>query len=67
MQEDPLTPAVHLEFAYACARAGDFPAARASWEHFLSVSPRDAVAADVHRALNALNELQQLLEAHANG
>jgi tetratricopeptide (TPR) repeat protein len=67
MQEDPLTPAVHLEFAYACARAGDFPAARASWEHFLSVSPRDAVAAEVHRALSALNELQHLLEAHANG
>ncbi len=67
MQEDPLTPLVHLEFAYAAARAGDLGAARASWEHFLRLAPRDAAAAKVRRALSALSDLQRVLEAHANG
>ena len=67
VQEDPLTARVHLDFAFAAARVGDLASARAGWEHFLRMSPRDAGAVAVHRALGALDELQRTLEEHANG
>jgi Tfp pilus assembly protein PilF len=67
VQEDPLTARAHLDLAFAVARTGDLAAARASWEHFLRLAPRDAAAPLVHRALGALTELEQALEMHANG
>jgi tetratricopeptide (TPR) repeat protein len=67
VHEDPLTARAHLDLAFAVARTGDLAAARASWEHFLRLASRDAAAPLVHRALGALTELEQALEAHANG
>jgi hypothetical protein len=63
VQEDPLTPRVHLDFGRAAARVGDLETARASWEHVLRLSPDDAVGARARDALNALNQLHQVLEA----
>jgi uncharacterized protein DUF4388 len=67
VQEDPLTPHTHLDLAFAAARVGDLGSARAGWEHFLRMSPRDPMAPLVHRALGALSELERVLEVHANG
>ena len=59
VQEDPLTPRVHLDFGCAAARIGDFASARASWEHVLRLTPDDAVGTRAREALDALNHLQQ--------
>jgi tetratricopeptide (TPR) repeat protein len=67
VQEDPLTARAHLDLAFALARTGDLAGARASWEHFLRLVPRDPAAPLVIRALDALTELEHALEAHANG
>jgi tetratricopeptide (TPR) repeat protein len=67
VQEDPLTARAHLDLAFAAARVGDLTAARAGWEHFIRMSPRDPMATLVHRALGALAELERALEVHANG
>ena len=67
MQAEPQAPRVHLDFAFAAARAGDFPAARSSWEQFLRLAPGDAAAMTVQQALAAVTQLQQLVEAHVNG
>jgi len=67
VQEDPLTARTHLDLAFAAARVGDLTAARAGWEHFIRMSPRDPMATLVHRALGALAELERALEVHANG
>lgn len=68
VQEDPLTPRVHLDFAFAAARAGDLVSARASWTHVTRLASTDAVAASrAQEALDALNELQRLLEAEIDG
>ena len=67
VQEDPLTSRAHLDLAFAAARTGDLSAARASWEHFLRLTPRDPAAPLVHSALGALAELERVLEVHANG
>lgn len=64
---DPLTPRVHLDLGFAAARVGDFATARASWEHFLRLSPGGADAARVRSSLDALTHLMTLLGAHADG
>jgi Flp pilus assembly protein TadD len=66
VQEDPLTPRVHLEFGCAAARIGDFASACASWEHVLRLTPDDAVGARARAALDALNHLHRVLEAHVD-
>jgi tetratricopeptide (TPR) repeat protein len=63
VQEDPLTPRVHLDFGCAAARVGDLETARASWEHVLRLTPDDAVGARARDALDALNQLHHVLEA----
>jgi tetratricopeptide (TPR) repeat protein len=67
VQEDPLTSRAHLDLAFAAAHVGDLVAARAGWEHFLRMAPRDHAATLVHRALAALSEFERVLEAHTNG
>jgi hypothetical protein len=67
VQEDPLTPRVHLDFAFAAARCGDFVSAQGSWEHVLRLSQSDAVAAaQAQEALEALVEFQRVLAAHVD-
>jgi len=66
VQEDPLTPRVHLDFGCAAARIGDFASASASWEHVLRLTPEDAVGARARAALDALNNLHRVLEAHVD-
>jgi hypothetical protein len=65
-QEDPLTPRVHLELAFAVARIGDLRTARASWEHFLRLAPNDPEAGRVRAAIQAAGHLVNLIEAHAD-
>jgi hypothetical protein len=65
-QEDPLTPRVHLELAFAVARIGDLAAACASWEHFLRLAPNDPAAGRVRAAIQASRHLLNLIEAHAD-
>ncbi|MEP6493035.1 MAG: DUF4388 domain-containing protein [bacterium] len=68
VQEDPLTPRVHLDFAFAAARAGDYASARASWTHVVRLASTDAgAAARAQEALDALSQLQRVLEAELNG
>jgi len=67
LQADPLRAVVHLELGFALARAGDLPAARTSWEHFLRLAPTGAEADRVRGALAAATRLQNVLEAHADG
>jgi hypothetical protein len=57
---------VHLEFGCAAARIGDFASASASWEHVLRLAPEDAVGAQARAALDALNHLHRVLEAHVD-
>lgn len=66
LQEDPLTPGIHLDFAFAVARLGDHAAARAGWEHFLRVAPDDKAATRARDAIAALDRLTVLLEEEAN-
>ena len=67
LQAEPLAPRVHLDYAFAAARSGDFPSARSSWEQFLRLSPGDSASSIVEQALAALTQLQRLVEAHVNG
>ncbi|MGH7689669.1 MAG: hypothetical protein ACREN3_08710, partial [Gemmatimonadaceae bacterium] len=64
---DPLTPRVHLDLGFAAVRTGQFTTARASWEHFLRLSPTGGDASRARSALDALTRLMNLLEAHADG
>ena len=66
VQQDPLTPRVHLEIGFAAARVGDLGAARSSWEHVLRLAADDAADAKAREALGALNDLQRLLDQHAD-
>ena len=63
---DPLTPAVHLDLGFAAVRVGDFVNARASWEHFLRLSPASSDVGRVNAALETITRLVHLLEAHAD-
>jgi hypothetical protein len=66
VQEDPLTPGVHLDFGFAAARTGDLESARASWEHVLRLTQDVAVGTRARDALDALDQLTRVLEAHAD-
>jgi hypothetical protein len=66
VQEDPLTARVHLDFGCAAARIGDLETARASWEHVLRLAPEGAVGARAREALDAVNSLDRVLEAHVD-
>ena len=67
VQADPLTPVVHLDLGFAAVRVGDFGNARASWEHFLRLSPSSPDAGRVNAALETLSRMIHLIEAHADG
>lgn len=67
MQEDPLTPGIHLDFAFAAARTGDLESARASWSHFLRVAPEGTGTVRARDALAALDRFTRLLEDETNG
>jgi len=66
VQEDPLTPRVHFDFGCAAARLGDLVAARESWEHVVRLAPEDVIGAWAREALDALNNLYRVLEAHVD-
>jgi hypothetical protein len=66
MQEDPLTPRVHLDIGFAAARVGDLAAARASWEHVVRLAGDDGSEARAREALGVLSEFQRLLNQHAD-
>ena len=66
VQLDPLTPEVHRDLGDASARVGNFTGARASWEHFLRLSPAPHEAARVRESIDAAARLGQLLEASAD-
>ena len=67
VQSDPLTPAVHLDLAFAAVRVADFASAHASWEHYLRLAPTATDAGRARAALETLTRLMHLLEAHADG
>ena len=67
VQVDPLTPDVHLDLGFAAVRVGDFGNARASWEHFLRLSPSASETSRVSAALEALSRIVHLMEAHVDG
>src|SRR6476469_2719709 len=67
VQADPLTPAVHLDLGFAAVRIGDFGNARASWEHYLRLSPASPEAGRVNAALETLTRMIHLVEAHVDG
>lgn len=66
VQQDPLTPRVHLEIGFAAARTGDLGSARSSWEHVVRLAADEAAEAKAREALGALNEFQRLLDRHAD-
>ena len=66
VQQDPLTPRVHLDIGFASARVGDLPGARASWEHVVRLGADDASERQAREALGALSDLQRLLDQHAD-
>lgn len=63
LQEDPLTPGLHLAMGFAAARTGDLAGARASWEHFLRLAPTDPMAPRARVGLAAVTQLQTVLES----
>jgi Tfp pilus assembly protein PilF len=67
VQSDPLTPAVHLDLAFAAIRVGDFTSAHASWEHYLRLAPNAPDAGRARAALETVTRLMHLAEAHADG
>ena len=66
VQADPITPEVHLDLGFAAIRVGDFANARASFEHFLRLSPTSNDVGHVRAALEILTRLLHVLEAHAD-
>ena len=67
VQGDPLTPAVHVDLAFAAIRVGDFTSAHASWEHYLRLAPNAPDAGRARAALETVTRLMHLAEAHADG
>jgi tetratricopeptide (TPR) repeat protein len=65
VRADPLTPEVHLELGFAAVHVGDFPTARASWEHYLRLAPAGVEVGRVRAAIESLTKLMHVLEAHA--
>jgi tetratricopeptide (TPR) repeat protein len=66
VQADPITPEVHLDLGFAAIHVGDFANARASFEHFLRLSPASTDVGLVRAALDLLTRLSHVLEAHAD-
>jgi hypothetical protein len=66
VQQDPLTPRVHLDIGFAAARVGDLGTARASWEHVVRLAADDASEARAREALAALSDLQRVLDQYAD-
>jgi hypothetical protein len=66
VQQDPLTPRVHLDIGFAAARVGDLAAARASWEHVVRLAADNASESRAREALGALSNWQELLDKHAD-
>lgn len=66
VQQDPLTPEIHLEIGFAAARVGDLSSAGASWEHVIRLAADEACEAKAREALEALTDLQRILAHNAN-
>ena len=66
VQQDPLTPRVHLDIGFAAARVGDLATARASWEHVVRLAADEGSEARAREGIAALTELQRLLDEHAD-
>jgi hypothetical protein len=66
VQQDPLTPRIHLDIGFAAARVGDLSAAGASWEHVIRLAADDICEAKAREALSALTDLQRILAQHAD-
>jgi hypothetical protein len=66
VQQDPLTPRIHLEIGFAAARVGDLSSAGASWEHVVRLGADEACEAKAREALGALTDLQRILAQHAD-
>jgi hypothetical protein len=67
VQADPTTPDVHLDLGFAAVRVGDFGNARSSWEHYLRLAPAAPDAGRVSAALETLQRMMYLIEAHSDG
>jgi hypothetical protein len=66
VQQDPLTPRIHLEIGFAAARVGDLGAAASSWEHVIRLAADESCEAKAREALAALTELQRILARAAD-
>jgi len=66
VQEDPLTPTLHLMCAFAAARAGDLSGARAGWEHVVRLAPDEDAGEHAREALHALCAFQHVLDRHVD-
>ena len=66
VQADPITPEVHLDLGFAAIRVGDFANARASFDHFLRLSPTSNDVGHVRAALEILTRLLHVLEARGD-
>ena len=66
VQEDPLTPTLHLMCAFAAARAGDLSGARAGWEHVVRLAPDEDAGEHAREALQALCAFQHVLDRHVD-
>ena len=66
VQQDPLTPRVHLDIGFAAARVGDLGAARASWEHVIRLGGDDVSLEKAREGLGALTDWQRILDQHAD-
>jgi len=66
VQQDPLTPRVHLDIGFAAARVGDLGSARSSWEHVVRLAADEEADRKAREALTALTELQRVLDQHAD-
>lgn len=66
VQQDPLTPRIHLELGFAAARVGDLSSAGASWEHVIRLAADEVSEAEAREALDALTNLQRVLARNAD-
>jgi hypothetical protein len=56
----------HVDAGFVAARAGDFAAARASFEQALRLAPDERATARAQEALDAVTHLERVLEAHVS-
>jgi hypothetical protein len=57
----------HLDLGFTALRAGNFTAARASFEHFLELVPNGPGSERARTALDGVSKLLGAIEAHRNG